>query len=520
VTVAASKSSVFARRSDGLNLGGGQDDHLISGYHASAGYRYRSAIQFSLPGMAGWTRIVRAYITLRGVENVHAPAGSAPRIFIYRAVATWTANASGETWGTGATVYPGPGATSTGKSTLSPPGNTAAWNADITAIAEAWRAGSANYGVLIVPQTEEVASQTVEFWSKTASTASYRPTLTIEYEEGVAAQPPSQPMLAAPGGQIGTLTPTFAFSASDPAGGPMLGWWIDLAYLWDSGFSQPLWTGEASAGINGWSVAAPYTGQPLGWGNTYQWRARVRNAVGWSSYSAVATFTTVEGNVPPYQPQFTEPYGTTTGEVDAPSVTVRVAFNSGDPNSGQSMMAWAVQVTDDPSFGYALISTGDRVDGITGWSVAATLDIPAEHSGKTLYIRAAVADSAGQTSGWSPASSFAIYRPVTPPPGEPEPPPPPPTEPPPSETPLPAFDPTPYRRWAQYIIDNMAESRSRVRVVTVRPRDSDVEIVACAEYGDLFRIQTDDIDRLVRVIGLKATVSRDGWFIDLVTEDA
>jgi hypothetical protein len=518
VTVAASKSSVFARSNTGLNLGGGQDDHLISGYHASAGYRYRSAVQFSLPSMAGWTRITRAYITFRGVENVHAPAGSSPRIFIYRAVASWTANSSGETWGTGATVYPGPGGTSTGKSTLSPPGNSASWNADITAIAEAWRAGSANYGVLIVPQAEDTASQTVEFFSKNAPTASYRPTLTLEYEQGVTAQPPGQPSLAAPGGQIGTLTPDFVFSASDPGGSPaMLGWWVDVAYSWDTGFSQPLWTGEQTGGINGWSVSVGYGGNPLGWGDTYIWRARVRNAVGWSAYSPVASFVPIEGNAPPYQPQFSEPYGTTTGDLDAPSVTVRVAFNSGDPNSGQSMAAWAVQVTDDPSFGSVLISTGDRTDGIVGWSVYTELDIPAEHSGKTLYIRAAVADSAGQTSGWSPASSFAIYRPVTSPdPGEPPPPP----EPPPSETPLPPFDPTPYRAWAQYLVDRMAESRSRLRVVTVRPVDDRVEAIVCAGYLDPMRVKIEGLERAVRIVGMSATVTVDGWFIDLVTEDA
>ena len=300
--ITADRSSLLAQ-SGSTDLGGGQDDHIPSGYWN--GYRMRGVIGFPAVNWSGITKVNSATLELTTTSFAHVQEGSTPRIKVYRVTSSWSPNSAsssgegGSGWSTSGLVYPGPSATSVGgqESVAVPEGGGDSLSVDVTAIMRAVAPSSAGgsgakwYGLRVTPFEESDSARNTEFYSAEASSG--KPSILLSLETG---HTPIAPTPLAPMG-AGASAATFSATVTDPDGDAITNVHVTLyaangtTVLWDvSGL-----TGGASVVGNKWS--RPYSGPALVAGLTYKWKVRASDANGYGPWCGLVSFTI--GAAPP-----------------------------------------------------------------------------------------------------------------------------------------------------------------------------------------------------------------------------
>lgn len=170
---------------------------------------------------------------------------------------------------------PATSATNQATQTLTAPAAGAQWSLDVTAMAQSWVSGTlANNGVTISTTSTTAGSV------KGQAAASLKPQLVVTYN--VPAEPPTG--LHPTGGAVSVAKPTLTFQA--PSDTLSVQVQVDPA----ANATTPAFdSGElaASAGLVSLATTA-YAG--LADGASTQWRARVKNALGWSAWSGWVSF--------------------------------------------------------------------------------------------------------------------------------------------------------------------------------------------------------------------------------------
>lgn len=207
--------------------------------------------------------------------------------------------------------------------------------------------------------------------------------------------PPSAPTLTSPSGTVGTLTPTFQGTYSDPDGDPMGYVEIEVRRVSDNAL---FWaSGELAA--SGSSFSRAYTGTALVSGTQYKWRARTRESISGGLMGAWSDFTT-------FTPSTNQiPVATLLSPISNATVgtlTPTLQFSYSDPD-GDAQAGYQVQVrrySDQVVFW----DPGQQAGAVTSVVYAGTALV-----GGTRYEwRARVQDS---KSAWSNYSGWESFTP-------------------------------------------------------------------------------------------------------------
>jgi hypothetical protein len=304
-TLIADRSSLLARNNaGGVNLGGGQDQHLPI-INNPGGYNLRGLIGFTFP--AGFWDDIRkintVFLRVAGTNGTaHVAKGAAAKAYVYRVIAGWSGNSAGESWSTSPVVYGGPAVTSAGGVVGAMPTGYANGFIDITAIALAWApnttlgpsgapgGGAVCYGVSV--QETGGAADAAEIYSAVWGVSTERPALVFDY---ISNAPPDAPTIIRP---VGADQPAGTFEAQghDPEGDAHTAY--DLEVSTDPTFATVThWQAlNQTAGLSAaGALSRAYGGTPMTTGARYYWRCRMRDAGGWGAWSSVATFVKAAG---------------------------------------------------------------------------------------------------------------------------------------------------------------------------------------------------------------------------------
>lgn len=278
----------------------GTDQHHPVGIMVGPYYKARSVIYFPI-SFTGMTTITSAVMWLRGSKtgSSHCYGDSSSKtMYVRRQGKTWVEGAATaeNTWTNRTDDFTTlEGATTTNQATknFSSGITDGTWySIDITGIVNQWKAGVANYGVLLVNSNESEtaggSTDGIEFYSREKGSG-YKPYIIITYGVNSA---PNAPTSLSPTGDVvvPTLTPQFSGAFSDPdVGDTMSGYQMQAytdvdALLWDSGTIASTTT-----------ISSTYAGSTaLGYGTFYKWKVRAKDASGtWGPYSSLQRFKTV-----------------------------------------------------------------------------------------------------------------------------------------------------------------------------------------------------------------------------------
>lgn len=210
---------------------------LVGSPAVDSGVTMRQLLQFTLD-FTGIASITSANLYMRATTEVHTAFGSSPTIRAQRVTQAWappTTGGSGEGNWTAASFPRGlttPTTTTTGQSVPTNVTKThmALAGVNITSIAQAWLAGSPNYGLVVRADVESGTGDSWEFWtSRGQPTKVNWPYIVVTYVPAVANQPPSvvhaSPVTGdvadvsfAPGTAPLTPRPTVRWNYTDPEG--------------------------------------------------------------------------------------------------------------------------------------------------------------------------------------------------------------------------------------------------------------------------------------------------------------
>jgi hypothetical protein len=263
--------------------GAGLGDHLPVGYWSTA--TYRSAIRFSPPSWAAWTKITKATLNVYISDHNHVGVRSST-ILVRRQTETnlWTKAAGTQDCengfsGSNNTQNSDLSSTSTDSATFTS-GTTANAKKSIVMTAAVNYYFANRTSALVFTFAGNSSSDYAELWSRERG-STYDATLVIEYEvESV----PNAPTLVAPasGASVAETNPVFSWTHSDAQSNPQTA--AEVA-LYDAAGTGLLYTWPV-AGAAG-SLTAP---DALVRGTTYQYAVRTSDATGWGPFSAKRTF--------------------------------------------------------------------------------------------------------------------------------------------------------------------------------------------------------------------------------------
>ena len=170
--------------SSSLDAGNGTDVQLPIGYISP--YRNRAVLDFTDIPFSGVVRVVKAELVVKIGTNSCGAFGSEPKVNVSRITGSWSEGSYSASCGFGTSnsvKYPGPSVTSSGSVTTTVPKGTGTEKAiDITAIAEAWRSGQAQRGVMVKSAGEDTSKYTTCFYSRHHGTSGNRPFLRLTLE--------------------------------------------------------------------------------------------------------------------------------------------------------------------------------------------------------------------------------------------------------------------------------------------------------------------------------------------------
>lgn len=217
----------------------------------------------------------------------------------------------------------------------------------------------------------------------------------------LADSPPNAPTLTSPvpGAKVDS-SPTLTATGSDPDPGDSLAAY-DLQVASDASFSTLLTNRVAqTTGISGWNITFPGAPMPPA-GQTYYWRMRTKDSSG--LYGAWSPASTYYGDRPPVAPALSSP----ANGARITTATPTLAASGSDPDSGDTMASYDLQVSTDSTFASVTHwNAGGQTAGISGWSVSRVYAGTALSRGTTYYWRMRMTDQGGQTGEWSAVFSF------------------------------------------------------------------------------------------------------------------
>lgn len=384
------------------NWASGFDNHHPIGYWP-AGYLTRALLYAPL-NFAGMTAINEARLYLRAHEVAgvsHVVGDSTSNLHIRRKTADWseTANHGENSWGSGRGLdwathvngnytASGESVTSFGDST-----NGAWYYFDITAIVQAWFAGSPNYGVLIQNAVENNSAYAKEFYSRHVSGS--EPYIYIDYSTNT---PPNAPTGMSPTGNAvvhSGSTGTFTATRSDPDSGDYITGYQVVVY--NDALSVVYNQEYVYPGGTPTTLSRVISGLPT---NVFlQWKVRTRDKNSeWGPFCALQRF---KLNSTPNAPSLAL-NESPTSDVKTLTPTFKVTHSDPDPNDST---AHKYQIILETSAGAAVWDSGEvSVTPVT--TVSKTYNGPALSWGTSYRWRARTQDSNGQ---WSPYTSNATF---------------------------------------------------------------------------------------------------------------
>ena len=418
-TFTATKDASALNSNDGWS---GWDNHHPVG-ESSGGNRYRSFVYFPI-NFSGMTTVTAARLFLRahraGSGNHvlgSASGGPTRNLAVCRMTKDWgegtdrgeTLWSSQETWGYNNRAATDSGAwTETGKGMRSFTGySDGTWyEVDITNIVQAWKSGSANYGVILKindSTDEQNSSAALEFYARDQGSG-YRPYVEVDYTSNTA---PNAPTGLSPTGNalINSLSPTMTGTRSDPDTGDYISaFHVQLhddsgnansaSLIWDSG--DVVTTGSPT------TFSKVYSGPALSGNSFYRWRAQTRDkGSAWGAWSTLQRF---KVNTPPNTP--------TVNISDVPSYailtltpTINVTHSDNDPGD-QNMYGYHIIL--ETGTGTAVWDSGD-VDTTASPAVTKTITYsgPALSWRSQYRIRAKTKDSNGVWGNYSANYTFS-----------------------------------------------------------------------------------------------------------------
>jgi len=414
-----SSTKNFTCSADGLVTNGGSGDlgagagaHLPVGLYS--GYVFRSLLKFNLD-WSGVTSLTSATLYLRTSTQSHLAFGGSPKINVRRMTAGFSEGSYSCESGYSSSTLPRwsqqGGCVSAGQSVASITGSENTWVAiDITAIAQLWFGGTANYGLTLLSDNEGSTSNTTEFQSRSTS---YAPYIHIVYETNTA---PDSSTATAPSGALASTatTPTFTASGHDPDSGDTCSGY-DLQVDTSSAFTGTrMWTVTASTtGLTGWALSRVYAGTALIAGTTYYWRVRFKDAASvYSPWSATKQFVL---NRLPAVADADLPYGAVAHVADiwnlndlvtALTPKPQFTFTPRDPD-GDAITAYDIDIQQAgvSVSGSPLTVTGSWASGAAithKWANGLT-------NGTQYTVRFRVKDTFGEYSAWSTAVPFRVW---------------------------------------------------------------------------------------------------------------
>lgn len=180
-------------RGSDVDFGNTVDQHHPVGKHQSVATVYRAFMKFNVD-TSGMAAISSAILHMRSTSQSHIAFGADPDIEVRRLTSTLANTTGGSSEGTWASdARPNrsnePSTTSSGAASGDMTTSNATWDTvNITAIAQAWLAGSTNYGVRVAAVSEASNDDAWEFYSLNSS---YDPYVTVTYTATVSNTAPT-----------------------------------------------------------------------------------------------------------------------------------------------------------------------------------------------------------------------------------------------------------------------------------------------------------------------------------------
>jgi hypothetical protein len=173
--------------SSSLDAGNGTDVQLPIGYISP--YRNRAVLNFAAIPWSGVHEIVKAELVVKIGTNSCGAFGSEPKVNVSRVTSGWSEGSYSAACGFGTSnsvKYPGPSTTSSGSVTSTVPKGTGSEKAiDITAIANAWKSGQGQMGLMVKSAGEDASKYTTCFYSRHHGTSGNRPFLRLTLKVAV-----------------------------------------------------------------------------------------------------------------------------------------------------------------------------------------------------------------------------------------------------------------------------------------------------------------------------------------------
>ena len=366
--------------------------------------RVLAKASLSFSGMTSITS-ARLYLYAHTASGWHANGSGSNTIYVRRKTADWSESSAGTSTATDE-IWGGDGDALV-ESSIADDGDSGAVNSDasdgslvyvpITNTVREWFDGAANYGLVLLPPSDN-AADAFEAYSRRVS--GRVPYIWIEYETNTA---PSAPTALNPSGNevVHTgRTVTYSATRVDPDPGDGISKYEIFIYTDSLGTVLYHATHDPSGLLPSFSRAVTLPDGHDAGGPYYQWRVRTADQAGaWSPWSAYARFR-------PNSVPSTPPAPTVETDTLLPLITGSFSDPDGNAPSGAK-----VQV-DRPSPAAEMWLSGELPISATPWSVVYGGSVLAW--GTKYRARVSVADTFGAFSAWGAWREFTPVQPIGP----------------------------------------------------------------------------------------------------------
>lgn len=279
-----------------VDYGNGNDQHAPIGLWSGWTFRHFAKYNVDVSGMAS---ISAATLHIRSSDQHHCAFGSSPTVKARRVTANWVGSGGAEGSFSGSADpkrSTEPSTTATGETSTVMTETENTWDTlSVTAIAQAWLAGSTNYGIRLASSDETSTSKT---WEGMAQASSYDSYIVVTYVPVSTATAPTATPVDPTTGDVAVLAytaesgwtsprPTVTWAFTDPDAGAAQSAYQVLVYN-DSGGSPSTTlydSGKVTSSATSLQIPATFVE-----GSYYHWKVQV-----WDNTDLVSTaYTTAQ----------------------------------------------------------------------------------------------------------------------------------------------------------------------------------------------------------------------------------